>query len=61
MAQQGGLDDNALKVLQLECIITSKDKEISLLREQLSQDQEVCPGPCCTPASPVFCSCRKPL
>lgn len=35
------LDDAALKVLQLECIITSKDKEISLLREQLSQDQEV--------------------
>jgi hypothetical protein len=42
MAQHAALDGKALKVLQLECIITSKDKEISLLREQLSQDQEVC-------------------
>lgn len=39
MAQQ---DDWKLKIIQLECIIASKDKEISLLREQLSQDQEVC-------------------
>lgn len=35
------LDAPALKVMQLECIITAKDKEISLLREQLSQDQGV--------------------
>lgn len=35
------LDSAALKVIQLECIITAKDKEISLLREQLSQDQGV--------------------
>lgn len=35
-------DDSKLKILQLECIIASKDKEISLLREQLSEDQEVC-------------------
>lgn len=41
MATAKGLDEAGLKVLQLECIISSKDKEISLLREQLSQDQEV--------------------
>lgn len=36
-----GLDSPQLKIIQLECIIASKDKELSLLREQLSQDQEV--------------------
>jgi hypothetical protein len=36
-----GLDSPELKIIQLECIIASKDKEINLLREQLSQDQEV--------------------
>lgn len=35
------LDSAGLKVIQLECIIAAKDKEISLLREQLSQDQGV--------------------
>lgn len=36
-----GLDSPQLKIIQLECIIASKDKELSVLREQLSQDQEV--------------------
>jgi hypothetical protein len=36
-----GIDDTKIKMIQLECIIASKDKEISLLREQLSQDLEV--------------------
>lgn len=36
-----GIDDTKIKMIQLECIIASKDREISLLREQLSQDPEV--------------------
>jgi len=43
-----GLDEAGLKVLQLECIISSKDKEISLLREHLSHDQEVGVPACCS-------------
>lgn len=40
MSGQG--EDLFLKVLQLECIIESKNKELQLLREHLSEDQEVC-------------------
>lgn len=50
-----GLDSPELKIIQLECIIASKDKELSLLREQLSQDQEVGTFWGVTPPSRQYC------
>jgi hypothetical protein len=34
-------EDLSMKVLQLQCIIDAKDREMQILREKASQDPEV--------------------
>jgi hypothetical protein len=40
MASSQG-EDLSMKVLQLQCIIDAKDREMQILREKASQDPEV--------------------